>query len=678
MPFPIEIISLGEDNYESLDVIAKLLNSAQKEFLFNLPPLRLRGVGQSFQRNVFHTVQVYNFLKQYRIQAGGHRPFLIAFVNGPLQSNNLSNIFGSHEAKEGLAVVTLQDQLAYTKSKSAFICYYFIRYALSFLAPELISHPDTRSCFFDRKINKSDLLKSLGTGSLCDSCRSALQKHFNQEVYHAVVEMVARLKQLVSKANHPVSATDTILPQDSVTTGLLMQNVGLDSLENGTNVAVGTPYLEPASRMLPWYIPSTASGNSNWRASSVKLRDRFEKYIDEHCTSECFLVQTIIPAFGGLPLKPPGILPDRKPLLSAPGLELAPAKLVLLEKNAVAKFPVPSVHGELMLQQDGSPVPFRLGLSRYMSVFAVPDGARTLPVPKLTELIGDGQNLLFQLPSKIAVQIWKNWPNGFSQRNSEYLWLDALYELSWQRERGAPFHVGRFAWFENASVGLSGNGLFPRLPNFITSSPGEFAPHVNGYPRSFYSKIPDIARASIAAINQLLSFDVDIGKDKPVENAAKITEQGVNMGTKNKVFISYCHKDKKFLDELLTHLKPIERSGQLTSWSDKKIEPGSKWFDEIEKELSVAKVAVLLVTANFLASNFIHEHELMPLLKKAAEGGVRILWIPVRACSYKDTPINKYQAISSPDKPLAQMKAERDKAWVLICEKIQQAVANIL
>lgn len=143
---------------------------------------------------------------------------------------------------------------------------------------------------------------------------------------------------------------------------------------------------------------------------------------------------------------------------------------------------------------------------------------------------------------------------------------------------------------------------------------------------------------------------------------------------KKSVFISYSHKDKKFLGELLTHLKPFERSGQLSAWSDEQIEPGSKWFDEIQGALAKARVAVLLVTANFLASNFIHEHELAPLLKRAEEEGVRILWIPVRACSYKETPISKYQAIISPDKPLADMKSNRDKEWVKICEAIKRVI----
>lgn len=142
---------------------------------------------------------------------------------------------------------------------------------------------------------------------------------------------------------------------------------------------------------------------------------------------------------------------------------------------------------------------------------------------------------------------------------------------------------------------------------------------------------------------------------------------------RNNIFISYSHTDKKFLDALLIHLKPLERVGIATAWSDKQIAPGSKWMDEIQSALDCAKIAVLLASPAFLASDFVNEHELAPLLKKAENEGMHIIWVPVRASLFKETPLKNYQAVISPDKPLAEMKAERDRAWVTVCEKIREA-----
>ena len=145
--------------------------------------------------------------------------------------------------------------------------------------------------------------------------------------------------------------------------------------------------------------------------------------------------------------------------------------------------------------------------------------------------------------------------------------------------------------------------------------------------------------------------------------------------TRNQVFISYSHKDKTLLDDLVTHLKPFARNGSVTHWSDQQIAAGSKWFGEIQAALAKTKVALLLVTRDFLASDFIHDHELGPLLKQAEVGGVTILWVLVGACSYEETQLTHYQAVvSPPSKPLARMKKpDRDAAWVQICQEIKKA-----
>ena len=144
---------------------------------------------------------------------------------------------------------------------------------------------------------------------------------------------------------------------------------------------------------------------------------------------------------------------------------------------------------------------------------------------------------------------------------------------------------------------------------------------------------------------------------------------------RDQVFVSYSHRDKKFMEELLTHLKPLLRSGSVNAWSDQQIATGSMWFAQIQAALQRTSAAVLLVSPDFLASDFIHEHELGPILKAAEEGGVRVLWVPIQASNFEETPLAKYQAVSPPDVPLGILgKAERNQAWVRVCKEIKQAV----
>lgn len=173
--------------------------------------------------------------------------------------------------------------------------------------------------------------------------------------------------------------------------------------------------------------------------------------------------------------------------------------------------------------------------------------------------------------------------------------------------------------------------------------------------------------------SQPKSTDQNHAGEVPVKNAIK-KETASDAKRRTQVFISYSHKDKKIINDLRTHLKTLERNG-CTVWSDTQIAPGSQWMEEIKKALSVTKVAVLLVTKDFLASDFINDNELNPLLKAAKDDGVVILWVLVRDCNWKRTPIQHCQAAYPTEKPLMHMKnAKRDTAWVAICDKIDEAI----
>jgi internalin A len=146
---------------------------------------------------------------------------------------------------------------------------------------------------------------------------------------------------------------------------------------------------------------------------------------------------------------------------------------------------------------------------------------------------------------------------------------------------------------------------------------------------------------------------------------------------RNQVFISYSHKDKRWRDEIEIQLKPYLRDGSIISWSDRQISPGLQWFSEVNSALTNTKIAVLLVTPDYLASDFIHKHELGPLLKEAAQGGVKILWVHVRESAYKQTELRNYQAVLDPSKPLAAMtKARRDQAWVKTAKRSKNPASS--
>ncbi|MEZ0175554.1 MAG: toll/interleukin-1 receptor domain-containing protein [Candidatus Reddybacter sp.] len=150
------------------------------------------------------------------------------------------------------------------------------------------------------------------------------------------------------------------------------------------------------------------------------------------------------------------------------------------------------------------------------------------------------------------------------------------------------------------------------------------------------------------------------------------------MTKRTQIFVSYSHADSDHLQRLKIHLRPFERQSLVDVWSDTKINAGQLWKKEIEDALGRAAVAILLVSADFLASDFVATDELPPLLKAAEEEGVKILPVILKPCAFTEIEsLSQFQAVNNPATPFISMnEAQREQYWFEVASVSKASIAE--
>ncbi|HLO29197.1 MAG TPA: toll/interleukin-1 receptor domain-containing protein, partial [Anaerolineales bacterium] len=161
----------------------------------------------------------------------------------------------------------------------------------------------------------------------------------------------------------------------------------------------------------------------------------------------------------------------------------------------------------------------------------------------------------------------------------------------------------------------------------------------------------------------------------PPSKLAKETGKSAAL-LRNRVFVSYSHADESWLERLRTHLKPLERDGLIDLWADTRIQAGALWRDEIKQAIDSAKVALLLISASFLASDFIANEELPPLLERATKEGVVVIPIILSPSLFPGTiSLSQFQAINAPSKPLSKLDwNEQEEVLVKVAQATIDAI----
>jgi TIR domain len=142
-------------------------------------------------------------------------------------------------------------------------------------------------------------------------------------------------------------------------------------------------------------------------------------------------------------------------------------------------------------------------------------------------------------------------------------------------------------------------------------------------------------------------------------------------GSQRTAFVSYSHRDERFRASLETHLAILKRNGVLKVWHDRKITPGFVLDEEIDSNLRTADLIIVLVSPDFIASDYCYSMELRLAMELHASGRARVVPVILRPVDWRDAPFSKLVALPTDAKPITTWN-NRDKAFLNVTDGIRK------
>ena len=193
---------------------------------------------------------------------------------------------------------------------------------------------------------------------------------------------------------------------------------------------------------------------------------------------------------------------------------------------------------------------------------------------------------------------------------------------------------------------------------------------INGY-ASEYKPLCKRLRLDIATdLLEILSHFSDYNKgQRSIEKISHTTKAC-------EIFFSYAHKDERLRNELAKQLSYLKREGLIDEWHDRLISPGKEWVNEINLHLNTAHIILLLVSADYVASDYCYSYEMRRALERQETGEARVIPVILRPVEWKDMPFSKLQALPKNGKPVTTW-ANIDQALLDVAQGIRRAVKEL-
>ena len=140
-------------------------------------------------------------------------------------------------------------------------------------------------------------------------------------------------------------------------------------------------------------------------------------------------------------------------------------------------------------------------------------------------------------------------------------------------------------------------------------------------------------------------------------------------------FVSYSQRDERYRQRLDTALAQLRRNELITTWHDRMILPGQEWGREIDKNLDNADIVLLLVSPDFIASEYAYGREMVRALERHESGSAAVIPIILRPCDWKNSPLNSLEALPSKGRAVSSW-SNRDEAWLDVTQGLRRLISE--
>ncbi len=144
----------------------------------------------------------------------------------------------------------------------------------------------------------------------------------------------------------------------------------------------------------------------------------------------------------------------------------------------------------------------------------------------------------------------------------------------------------------------------------------------------------------------------------------------------NQLFYSYSHKDERLRDILDVHLSLLQRQDLIAGWHDRKIGAGQEWAGQINEHLEAARVILLLISADFIASSYCYDVELTRAMERHESGHARVIPVILRPCDWHSAPFARLQALPTDGKAITSW-SNRDEAFLNVTQGIRKVLSQM-